>query len=89
MKSPRTARCFFRTSSLPRSGRGSAQLLRQYPVFVKLNAPWFRSYCKAVLEGDPVLTPVYVKDAAVAITEALGQTNVDEEERDAMCIATR
>ncbi len=58
-------------------------------MFVNFSAPWFQSYCKAVLESDPVLTQVYAKDAAVAIKEALGQPNLDEEERDAMFIATR
>ena len=57
-------------------------------MFVNFSAPWFQSYCKAVLES-PVLTQVYVKDAAVAITEALREPNLDDEERDAMCIATR
>ena len=58
-------------------------------MFVNFSAPWFQSYCKAVLESDPVLAQVYAKDAAVAITQALGKPNLDEEEHDAMYIATR
>ncbi|SRR6266700_3945430 len=87
MQAPRTARCFFRKHPLPRSDRGSAQIW--LAVFLYFNAPWFQSYCRAVLESDPALVAGCVKDAAAAINEALGTPNLDEEERDAICIATR
>jgi hypothetical protein len=57
--------------------------------FIDLNAPWFQSYSRAVLENDPNVLRTYVKTALDVISETLNQPDLGEEERKAISVAER
>lgn len=54
---------------------------------VPLNSKWFQSYSRAVLESDPNLARIYVKDALDVLNEALAQSHLEANERKAISSA--
>ena len=54
---------------------------------LSLNSKWFQSYSKAVLESDPHLARLYVKNALDVLNETLNQTLITESERKAVARA--
>lgn len=51
---------------------------------VPLNSQWFQSYSKAVLESDPNLARIYVKNALDVLNETLNQSLLKDNERKAI-----
>jgi hypothetical protein len=56
---------------------------------VEFNSAWFRLYLQAVLESDPEVLPIYLKNALNEISETLARPDLDENERHAITIAAR
>jgi len=55
--------------------------------FIPLNANWFRSYSRAVLEDDPDVARLFVKNAIDLINEKLKEPDLDNDERKAISSA--
>ena len=51
------------------------------------NSKWFQSYSRAVLESDPNLARIYVKNALDVLNETLNQSLLKENERKAIASA--
>ncbi len=49
---------------------------------------WFRSYSRALLESDPALAELYIRDAVIVINQKLHEPDLEDDERDAMRAAT-
>lgn len=54
---------------------------------IRLNSKWFRSYSRALLEDDPNVARVYVKNALDVINETLKQSDLESDERKAISSA--
>ena len=54
---------------------------------VPLNSKWFKSYSRAVLESDPSLARLYVKNALDVLNETLTHSHLEENERNAISSA--
>ena len=54
---------------------------------VPFNSKWFQSYSRAVLESDPNLARIYVKNALDVLNETLNQSLLKENERKAIASA--
>ena len=85
MSALRTQRAAWRSPFHPRhAARPEAPA-----VFASFSSkPWFRSYSRALLESDPDLAEVYIRDAVVFINQKLHEPDLDDHERDAMRAAT-
>jgi hypothetical protein len=79
-------------SALPGAPRfipAMQRALRLPAVFASFSSkPWFRAYSRALLESDPALADVYIRDAVVFINQKLHEPDLDDHERDAMRAAT-
>ncbi len=54
-------------------------------VFASFSSkPWFRCYCRALLESDPALAEFYIQDAVITINQKLHDLNLEDDEREAM-----
>ncbi len=66
-----------------------AARLRLPAVFASFSSkPWFRSYSRALLESDPALAELHIRDAVIIISQKLHEPDLDDNERDAMRAAT-
>jgi hypothetical protein len=57
--------------------------------YVNYNSKWFHSYCRALLEEDPNMARVYVREAQATMARRLRDSDVDEDERCAISLASR
>jgi hypothetical protein len=57
--------------------------------FVNFNSKWFQSYCRAVLESDPRMARVYIKEALTNMNRRLQERDLQSDEREAITVAAR
>lgn len=55
--------------------------------FIPLNAKWFESYSRALLEDNPHVARLYLKNAFDVINEKLKESDLENEEREAILSA--
>ena len=58
-------------------------------IYVNYNSKWFRSYCRALLEEDPSMARIYVREALATIQRRLRESDVGDDERYAISVASR
>jgi hypothetical protein len=58
-------------------------------AFVNFKSKWFQSYCRAVLESDPGLAHLYIKEALTNMNQRSQESDLQSEERDAIAVAIR
>ncbi len=73
----------------PRFIPAMQRALRLPAVFASFSSKaWFRSYSRALLESDPALAELYIRDAVIVINQKLHEPDLEDDERDAMRAAT-
>ena len=58
-------------------------------MLLDLKSKWFQAYCRAVMEGEPEVARVYVRDALIEINDRMRKPDLSESEREALSVASR
>ena len=58
-------------------------------MLLDFKSKWFQSYCRAVMESEPDVARIYIRDAFIEINERLHSSDVTASEREALSVATR
>lgn len=57
-------------------------------MLLDFNSKWFRSYSRAVMESEPDIARIYIRDAFIEINNRLQQPNISDSEREAISLAS-
>jgi len=57
-------------------------------MLLDFNSKWFRSYSRAVMESEPDIARIYIRDALIEINNRLRKPHISDSEREAMALAS-